>query len=82
MNRIEQNIAEFTDALKAVKAHCMCARIEESAGKMIVSYPPGYDEALGYGGLRIDRNAVMMRQALEIMERDWLRSFPGGNGMN
>lgn len=82
MNRLEQNIVEYSAALQAVKAHCMCARIEEAAGKLIVTYPAGYDEALGHGGLRIDRNAVMLRRAVEIMERDWLRSFPSGNGMN
>lgn len=73
---IIQNIEEFTAARHAVEAHCMCARLEESAGKLIVYYPEGYDESLGYGGLRIDRNAVMLRRALEIMERDWLASFP------
>lgn len=74
---IIQNIEEFTVARRAVEAHCMCARLEEAAGKLIVYYPEGYDEALGHGGLRIDRNAVMLRRAIDIMERDWLASFPG-----
>jgi ABC-type protease/lipase transport system fused ATPase/permease subunit len=74
---IIQNIEEFTAARQAVEAHCMCARIEEAAGKLIVYYPEGYDESVGPGGLRIDRDAVMLRRALEIMEHDWLASFPG-----
>ena len=72
-----QNIEEFTAARRAVEAHCMCARIEDAAGKLIIYYPDGYDEGLGHGGLRIDRNAVMLRRALEVMEREWLASFPG-----
>lgn len=82
MNQIERNIAEFTDAMNAVKAHCMAARVKDAAGKVTITYPAGYEQALGHGGLRVDRNAVMLRRAVEIMERDWLRSFPSGNGMN
>ena len=82
MMTILQNIAEYTDALKAVKAHCMAARVIEASGKVIIEYPAGYEEALGHGGLRVDRNAVMLRRAVEQMERDWLRSFPSGNGMH
>lgn len=76
---IATNIETYQAALKAVKAHCMCARIEEAAGKLIVYYPEGDFRT---GGLRIDRNAVMLRRALEIMEREWLASYPGGNGMS
>jgi hypothetical protein len=71
---IIQNIEEFTAARQAVEAHCMCARIEDAAGKLIVYYPEGDFRT---AGLRIDRNAVMLRRALEIMEREWLASFPG-----
>lgn len=71
---IIQNIEEFTAARLAVEAHCMCARIEDAAGKLIVYYPEGDFRT---AGLRIDRNAVMLRRALEIMEREWLASFPG-----
>ena len=71
---IIQNIEEYTSARRAVEAHCMCARIDETAGKLIVYYPEG---DFITGGLRIDRNAVMLRRAIDIMERDWLASFPG-----
>lgn len=71
---IIQNIEEFTAARRAVEAHCMCARLEEAAGKLIIYYPEGDFRT---AGLRIDRNAVMLRRAIDIMERDWLASFPG-----
>lgn len=75
---IATNIETYQAALKAVKAHCMCREIEESGGKLIIYYPEGFPR----GGLRIDQNAVMLRRALEIMEREWLASYPGGNGMS
>lgn len=75
MATIIQNIEEYQSALKAVEAHCMCAKIEDAGEKIIVYYPEGDFRT---GGLRIDRNAAMLRKALEIMERDWLASFPGG----
>ena len=50
------------------------ANIEESAGKLVVVFPEG---DFPVQGLRIDRNAVMLRKALPIMERYWVESFPG-----
>lgn len=71
---IIQNIEEFAAARLAVEAHCMCARLEEAAGKLIIWYPEG---DFPTAGLRIDRNAVMLRKAVGIMERVWIESFPG-----
>ena len=49
---IIQNIEEFTAARRAVEAHCMCARLEEAAGKLIIYYPEGDFRT---AGLRIER---------------------------
>lgn len=69
-----QNIEEYATARREVEAHCMCARIEEAAGKLVIWYPAG---DFPTAGLRIDRNAVMLRKAVGIMERVWIESFPG-----
>lgn len=74
MNQIQQNIETYQAAIKIVKDHPMCAGIEDALGKLIIEYPAG---DFPVQGLRIDRNAVMIGRAVEIMERHWAESFPG-----
>ena len=74
MANILENIAEYNSALEAVKSHCMCANVRNEGSKLIIEYPEG-DFAVQ--GIRVDRNAVMLRKAVSIMERHWLESFPG-----
>lgn len=74
---IQSNIATYNAAMALVQDHCMAANVERAAGKVIIWYPIGYYP----GGCRVDDSAVGLRRALEVMERHWKESFPGGNGM-
>lgn len=71
---IIQNMIEYDTAKQAVMDHCMCAKFIDEGGKFIIQYPDG---DFPVDGLRIDRNAAMMRRAVEIMDRHWAESFPG-----
>lgn len=71
---IIQNIAEYESAKLAVTNHHMCAKFIDDGGKVIIQYPDG---DFLVDGLRVDRNAVMLRRAIEIMDRHWTESFPG-----
>ena len=42
MKTVRENMSELKVAKLAVVAHCMCARLEETADKYRVIYPPGY----------------------------------------
>lgn len=71
---IIQNMIEYDNAKRAVMDHCMCAKFIDEGDKVIIQYPDG---DFPVDGLRIDRNAAMMRRAVEIMDRHWTESFPG-----
>ena len=77
MSNIQENIAAYNRALGLVAEHCMADSVERGSGKVIIWYPDGYYP----NGIRVDDSAKGLMQALPLMERHWLESFPGGNGM-
>ena len=74
---IQTNISAYNQALSAVSQHCMAASVERASGKVIVLYPMGFYP----DGVRTDDSAEGLRRVLPVMERHWMESFPGGNGM-
>lgn len=74
---VQENIAAYNQALELVTGHCMASSVERGSGKVVVWYPEGYYP----NGIRVDDSAKGLSQALPIMERHWLESFPSGNGM-
>lgn len=65
---ILENIDRKEQALKGLREHCLCARIEGN----IVFLPPGYQ----VGGVRFEMSAKGMEAALVVLERLWQESFP------
>lgn len=71
---IQSNITAYQEAEKAVLAHCMCAKVEPYGNKLTIIYPYG---DWPVDGIRVDRSAHGLKQALAYMERHWQESFPG-----
>ncbi len=78
MSNIQENVAAYNQALGSVAEHCMAASVERGSRKVIIWYPEGYYP----NGIRVDDSARGLAQAILLMERHWLESFPSGNGMD
>jgi len=75
MATVAQNIETVAQAHAALRAHCMSARIEETATHVIVWFPPGYSLA----GVRVALamgKAAAYRKALDVAERTWREDLP------
>ena len=75
MGNILENIRAWNEAYEKVVNHPLCGRIEIGGGKVMIIYPAG-DFAVD--GVQVPRSAAMLDKALEIMERHWMESYPGG----
>jgi hypothetical protein len=64
---VQANIAAKEAALDALKAHCLCLRVDGN----IVYLPEGY----GIDGLRIKETAQGYAQAAEYLEKVWQESM-------
>ena len=71
---IQKNIHKFASAMEAVRNHCMAARIECDTSHVTIIYPEG---DFPVHGVRVNRSAAGLQQAIGIMERHWKDSFPG-----
>lgn len=68
---IQANVRRANDALAAVKAHCMAARVEVTKAHLMIWYAPGYR----VDGLRVSLAnglAWACEQAIPRMEKHWV----------
>lgn len=70
---IQINIAAKNEALNAIISHPMCGKIQDEGDKLIIIFPAG---DFRVGGVRCDNTADGMKKALEVMEREWISSYP------
>lgn len=81
-------IAERTDAVNAIRQqildHPMCGRLIEGSDMYRVIYPAGDFPVDGLQSVvrRGEGKAIALSKLLPVMDRHWLQSYPGGNGMN
>jgi hypothetical protein len=73
---IRENKKAYSEALAKVTSHPMCLRVRHEGGKTIIVYPAG---DFPVDGVRVDKCTRGFEQALAVMERHWLGSFPAAN---
>lgn len=75
---LRENVAALQTAKAAVTSHCMCVRLREKPGVLIVDFPPGYavDGAqVRYGALGFSK-ARGFELLLATCEKYWMLGAP------